>query len=261
MSDRDGAATAAVPDEPPPQRSDAGVVRMTERDINGLVWVGEMYGVPYDLLASLLAVNPGRLRAILTRWRRAGYAGTSRLGLGPGWAWLTKAGMAATGLPYTAGTPSLGRLRHIRAVAAVRLSLEHGTAYRSAGAYWRSERRIRARLGGRVGVRAHVPDAEVHWPAAAAAYGGELWGIEVELTAKALPRTVAIMREMLARTGDFQPGEAPPAELAGLARYTRLVYLASPQARPTVERAAGSLPGPLRSRVVVRDLPDRAVLP
>jgi hypothetical protein len=37
---------------PAPRHSDAGVVRVGGRDIAGLMLCGEMYGAPYDLLAS-----------------------------------------------------------------------------------------------------------------------------------------------------------------------------------------------------------------
>jgi hypothetical protein len=74
---------------PASRRSDAGAVRLGERDVAGLVLTGEMYGAPYDLLAQFLAVRPDRLRGIVARWRNAGYAATGRLGLGPSWCWLT----------------------------------------------------------------------------------------------------------------------------------------------------------------------------
>src|ERR1700729_2655456 len=90
--------SAAEPGAPPPRRAGASVVRLTGRDIAGLVWCGEMHGVPYDLLASLLAVRDDRLRAITARWRRAGYAQTARLGPGAAWGWLTRPGLAAAGL-------------------------------------------------------------------------------------------------------------------------------------------------------------------
>ena len=57
----------------------------------------------------------------------------------------------------------MARLAHIRAVLAARLWLESGEAYQQGRAWWRSERRIRAAAGARVGI-AHVPDAELHWP-------------------------------------------------------------------------------------------------
>jgi hypothetical protein len=192
----------------------------------------------------------------VARWRRAGYAATGRLGPGPAWCWLTRSGLAVTGQHYAPARPALGRLAHIRAVLAVRLSLEASPAYRDGRAWWRSERRIRAAAGGRVGVP-HVPDAEVSWPeVAGSGYAGECWAIEAELTPKPLARTAAIMAGLLAGTADYQPA-APPGPGP---RYGRVVYLASPAARSIVDRAAAALPPGQRSRLVIRDLPEGAVL-
>jgi hypothetical protein len=104
-----------------PPRSDAGAVRLGQRDIDGLILCAEHAGAPYDLLAAALQVEPARLRAIVARWRRAGYAETGPVGPGPAWCWLTPAGMTACGLAYPADRPPLGRLEHIRAVLAARL--------------------------------------------------------------------------------------------------------------------------------------------
>jgi len=201
-------------------------------------------------------VRDERARGILSRWRRAGYADTGRLGPGPAWCWLTRSGLAVTGQHYTATRPALGRLAHIRAVLAIRLSLQDSDAFTDGRAWWRSERRIRAAAGGRVGT-GHVPDAEVSWPdLPASTYAGECWAIEAELTPKPLARTTTIMSGLLTRTSDYrqgaQPGPGP--------RYDRVVYLAAPAARSVVDRAAAELPGHLRSRLVVRDLPSGAVL-
>ena len=57
-----------------PRRSDAGVVRLGQRDIDGLIMLAEHYAAPYDLLAAALGAQPARLRGITARWRRAGYA-------------------------------------------------------------------------------------------------------------------------------------------------------------------------------------------
>src|SRR5216683_1779410 len=110
-------------------RADAGGVRLTGRDIAGLVWCGEMYGIRADLLGSLLDASPDVVRQLHARWRRAGLAETGRLGPGPVWCWLTRLGLEACGLPYAANQPPLGRLRHVHAAGAVRLALEAWDAY------------------------------------------------------------------------------------------------------------------------------------
>ena len=58
----------------PARRADAGMVRLSQRDIDGLMLCGEHYGAPADLLAVALHVRLDRLPAITGRWRRAGYA-------------------------------------------------------------------------------------------------------------------------------------------------------------------------------------------
>jgi hypothetical protein len=238
----------------PARRSDAGTVRIGGRDIAGLMLCGEMYGAPYDLLASFLGVREDRLRGIAARWRTAAYAETGRLGPGPAWCWLTRTGLQATGLGFAPSPPSLGRLAHLRAVLAARLALEASDAGQAGQPWWRSERRIRAAIGGRV-PNGHIPDAEVSWPEIPASpYPGELWAIEVELTPKPLARTVTIMTGLLERRRGYSPGAPAHAR----PRYDRAVYLTSPAARSVVQRAAASLPAPLQARVTVRDLPAEA---
>jgi hypothetical protein len=234
-----------------------------DRDIGGMVYTGEMYGLQVDLLATVLDVSVPQAWAAVSRWRRLGYAESARLGPGPAWVWLTRAGLAACGLRYAPIPPALSRLAHIRAVTTVRLALEGTAGYQRAGAFWRSERRLRARSGrsgGRAGLREHLPDGEVHWPdGAAAAWSGECWAIEAELTRKTVSRTTAIMRDLLARTGDYG-GPAAEARVPGRpVRHTRALYVCSPPARPTVLRARSGL-GAAAARIEVRDLPERAAL-
>lgn len=158
------------------RRADAGMVRTGDRDIAGLLLCGEQYGAPYDLLAAALDVQPARLRGIVARWRQAGYAATGRLGPGPSWCWLTPRGMERVGLPYPAAPPRLARLAHIRAVLAVRLWLAGAEAYQGSGAWWESERRLRAALA-RVPAP-HVADAEIHWPSVEGGpYAGQVWAV------------------------------------------------------------------------------------
>jgi hypothetical protein len=84
-----------VPATGTPRRADYGTVRLGRRDIGGLILCAEHFSAPYDLLAAALGAQPARLRGIVARWRRAGYAATGRLGPGPAWCWLTPADHAA----------------------------------------------------------------------------------------------------------------------------------------------------------------------
>ncbi|HUY48139.1 MAG TPA: hypothetical protein VMV92_20820 [Streptosporangiaceae bacterium] len=65
------------------RRAGAGTVRLTGRDVTGLVLAGEMRGTPHDLLASFPGVREDRLRSVVSRWRRVGYADTGRLARAP----------------------------------------------------------------------------------------------------------------------------------------------------------------------------------
>jgi hypothetical protein len=224
------------------RRADAGTIRLSQRDIDGLLLVGEHYGAPADLLAAALRVEESRLPAITARWRRAGYAATGRLGPGPAWCWLTRDGMTATGLGFPALRPSLGRLAHIRAVLAARLWLTAGPAWASGQAWWHSERRLRADQPA-AGRADHVPDAEIHWPSIAGSpYAGQVWAVEVELTPKPMARTARIMNGLLS-----------------LVWYAQVIYLTAPAAGPVVTRAAASVLEGDRARVVVRELPPSAL--
>jgi hypothetical protein len=231
------------------------------RDVTGLLFAAEMYGVQLDQLAAVLSVGEPRAREIAARWRQRRLAESARLGPGAPWIWLTRAGLASCGLPYGQAPPALSRLAHIRAVVSVRLALESAAGYRAAGAYWRSERRLRARQGGRVGLREHLPDGEVHWPDdAPVAWAGECWAIEAELTPKTASRTVAIMRELLSRTGDYGCLAADAAVPGRRPRHARALYLCSAAARPTVTRARDAL-GAAAARIEIRALPPGAALP
>jgi hypothetical protein len=242
-------------------RPAAAAAHLAGRDIAGLLFVADMYGVQLDQLSAMLGVGEARARGITASWRRARYAESARLGPGGPWTWLTRPGLAACGLPFPATIPALSRLAHLRAVTAVRLALEATSGYRAAGAFWRSERRLRARVGGRVGLREHIPDGEVHWPdGAQAGWAGECWAVEAELTRKTVTRTAAIMREILSRTGDYGCPAAQARVPGGPPRHARVLYVCSPSARPVVARARDAI-GALGRRVEIRDLPPGAGLP
>jgi hypothetical protein len=231
------------------------------RDNAGLLFAAEMYGVQLDQLAVILGVGEPQARRVAAAWRARRYAESARLGPGAPWTWVSRAGLTACGLRYRSAPPALGRLAHIRAVVAARLAIESAPGYAAGGGYWRSERRLRARMGGRVGLREHVPDGEVHWPCGAPVpWAGECWAIEAELTPKTVLRTVTIMRELLSRTGDYgclagevrAPGQPP--------RHERIVYLCTAAAHRVVARAKEEL-GTLGARVEIRTLPRGAAMP
>jgi hypothetical protein len=235
------------------------------RDAAALIFAADMYGVQLDQLALLTRGERGA-RAAAARWRELGYAETARLGPGPAWLWVTRSGLAACGAGYSPARPALSRLAHIRAVAAARIALEATSGFQHAAAFWRCERRIRSRHG--VGVRQHLPDAEVHWPdgsppgspdRAPVGWAGECWAVEAELSPKTVARTVAIMREILTRTGDYGCPAAEASVPGRPARHARALYLCSPAALGTVLRARDAL-GPLGARIEVRNLPPGALL-
>lgn len=238
---------------------------MATADIHtgGLVFTAEMYGVQLDQLAAAFEMPDRRAAALVAKWTGAGLAGAARLGPGPRWVWLTRAGLASCGLPYTAAAPALSRLAHLRAVTAVRLALTATPQFTAAQAFWRSERRLRARFGRKVGLREHIPDGEVHWPELAStgvAWAGECWAIEAELTPKTLAKTITVMREVLARTGDYGCPAADVAVPGWAPRHARVIYLCSPAAQPVVTRARDAV-GDLAARVQIRLLPPAAQWP
>jgi len=226
-----------------------------------MIFVAEMYGVQTDQLAGLLGATERRASALVRRWQAAGWAQAAVLGPGPRWVWLTRDGLIRCGLPYTSGVPGLSRLAHLRAVTAVRLALAAVPQFAAGAGHWRSERSVRASIGGAAGLRGHVPDGQLLWPGGTlVAWAGECWAIEAELTPKTLARTVSIMRDLLTRTGDYgcRPAEVlvPGAD----ALHSRAIYLCAPPARPVVARARDSLGG-LGGQVEIRLLPDGALTP
>src|SRR5215475_12342625 len=100
------------------------------RDAGALAFAADMYGVQLDQLTALLG-GAAAAKAAAARWKELGYAATARLGPGPAWLWVTRAGLTACGLRYSAAPPGLSRLAHIRAVIAARLALESTAAYQA----------------------------------------------------------------------------------------------------------------------------------
>ena len=74
------------------RRIDAGMVRLSQRDIDVFLLCAEHYAVPYDLLAEALGINRNHVSHLMFRWRRSGYMATGAAGpravvvlADPGW--------------------------------------------------------------------------------------------------------------------------------------------------------------------------------
>ena len=256
MPAQDVPGPAAGPERPPAAARTRG---LAVRNADALIFAADMYGVQLDQLAALTG-GERAARAAAARWRELGYADTARLGPGPGLA-LGDPGRARRLRPRLHRRPARpcpGWRTSGRSPRPASRS-RRPAATSAAAAFWRCERRIRSRHG--VGVRQHLPDAEVHWPdGAPVAWAGECWAVEAELSPKTVARTAAIMREILARTGDYGCPAAEAAVPGRPPRHARALYLCSPAALGTVLRARDAL-GPLGARVEVRDLPPGALLP
>lgn len=134
-------------------RSDKGLIMATRRDLYCLAWIAEQYVARADQIQRLLSRFPDRekpfkdeliaettTRDQIARWKRAGWIEYQRvLADEPGYAWVTKKGLALVDLDelYTARAPASTRLSHIYAVNQLRLWMDLQFA-------WKSERRYRS---------------------------------------------------------------------------------------------------------------------
>lgn len=226
-----------APDQGRKRRADAGQVRATERDVLGMFWVVEMYGMPLDLLRRLLGTSEGAVRNMIARWRRAGWAESGKVDAGPMWVWATRLGAERFGrYPYAYNVPGASRTPHIRAVIRTRMALEAGTSE----PYWRSERELRYVEGTAVGApgqRRHFADGELEY---SDSQGNRLrLLVEVEITPKPFERVKSIMTQVLTAAG----------------RGGQVLYMVNARTRPLVERARNEM-GARAADVLIRDIPD-----
>ena len=230
-----------------------------------LGFVAEMYAVQLDQLAVLL-VSEGepvdsaaaQARELVARWRAAGYVESDQLSLGEPWVWATRKGLDACGLRTKVARPAARTLRHTHAVTDVRLAIQEAPSW-SAGAFWRAERSMLAELEF-PGRPEHVPDGEVHWPPdVGSSSGAQVLAVEVEISRKSVVRTAAIMREVLARTGDYGASATSAAQPGVAPRYAYLVYVCSYTSVRNVLEARAEVGSPLAEQIEVYDLPESAM--
>jgi hypothetical protein len=159
------------------------VVRPTQRDLEVLRWLGEMYGAPLAVVGQLYGTGDRVTRRHAARLEQAGFASRQ---LAPGGAWLvpTLRGLRYAGLDY-AVWPLVGwKAEHLAAVARLRLEVE--AAYPDGR--WTSERAVRADWHG-TGARVRIPDGILDLP-------GCRVGLEVELHRKGQHRYPGILADV-----------------------------------------------------------------
>lgn len=179
------------------ERSDKGSIKITERDLSVLRFIGEQYAVRQDQLARLLkrraqgALSDSATRAVVARWEKAGLTDSRKVITDePKFIWLTRRGLDEVGLAFKPWAPTAASLVHIFWTNQVRIHTED----RHPAALWRSERELRkGRMMQSISTtQAHEVDAEIHLPEGVVA-------VEVELTAKSVQRRRSIMSEVAGR--------------------------------------------------------------
>ncbi len=187
------------------RRSDAGHIRIAQRDLELLRVVGEQFAITLPQLARLMGRSEHAARWLRARWQRAGWVeGRALLVSEPVFVWLTRPGQRLAGLPYKLWVPNAALLAHIRAVTDVRLWVEG----RRPEAEWVSERALaKAQERGPGRRHGHRPDALVR------AEGHEV-AVEVELTLKKRERLERLVRETASRYGSVWYFAAPAPQAA-----------------------------------------------
>jgi hypothetical protein len=210
------------------ERSDKGSIKITDRDLAVLSFVGHQYAVRADQLARLLkrpapgALSESATRAVIARWEKAGLTQSKKvIADEPRFVWLTRRGLDEVGLAFKPWSPTAASLAHIFWTNQVRMHTEE----RHPDSSWRSERELRK---GRVmqsisTTERHEVDAEIVLAQGTVA-------VEVELSAKSVERRRSIM-----------------SEVAG--RYATVWYFAAPQVQGLLEETRQSVSGSDRVRI------------
>ena len=166
------------------RRSDAGQVRLTERDAAVLRFLGDQFGCPLSVVADLYGVGDRVARRHVARLERAGFA--SRLPVaGQQWVVPTRAGLRFADLDHDVWQPRAWKLEHVEGVARLRLAL---TA-RYPDAVWTSERAIRSRWAN-TGARVRYADGQLDLP------DGRCIGVEWETHRKKRHEYEGIVRDV-----------------------------------------------------------------
>lgn len=196
-------------------RVDAGTVRVTDRDLLIFRWLADMkaiYETDLSVLISRMPPAPGavagrrpspvRVRALLARWQRAGFAEARKLIYGrPRIVRLQRAGATLVGVDSFRETAEVTAYHQCEA-SRVRLYLE-GRQSPTLGrlVHWESERAFRSDLDALGLARRGRPGGDrdrVHVPDGVATYEhGQRVAVEVERSVKAPVRLAGIVEQLL----------------------------------------------------------------
>ncbi len=179
-------------------RRDAGIPKLSERDLWLLGWIGEQWGVQRDQLEKLLARRIARQdlvtrqgflssKGVIERWEAQGLAVYRKLVVErPGWIWLTKKGLSELGFSFSyVELKPTSDLNHMYWTNQVRMYVEAKHADR----VWISERALKYGRQGRKNWLRHPTDGDI----LAGEDLSKRIAVEVELTAKSYDRTLEIM--------------------------------------------------------------------
>ena len=179
-------------------RRDKGEIRLNDRDLLVLQWIGEQYAVRFDTLQVLLGHSAQQVtkvenllgdtsaRRVLDRWKQENLVQDRKILSGqPKWVWLTAHGLRQMNLPYKPKDPVAGQLLHLHLVNRIRLHAEAKYAHFKS---WRGERQMRYEHWNDKAF--HVPDGEVILT------NNEVIAVEIERTLKSRRRIDAIVKQL-----------------------------------------------------------------
>ena len=194
------------------KRSDAGVIQITDRDIELLTWIGEQFAVRYDQVGEVLrryavehrgkAIGEEAIKKAVGRWVRGDFVIRKKIkATEPAWVYLSKKGIETVGLTFPFREPSVSQLNHYFHINKVRLALEALYA-KDPTARWVSENSIISRwvaegdysYNSTATVKRHRPDGEFSYTEEGVF---KTVAIEVELTQKSRKRLDKIIAELL----------------------------------------------------------------
>ncbi len=239
-------------------RADKGIIRLTARDREALLWLYEMRAVYEDDLALVLSptvpIGLPAVRAVVRRWQRAGVARADRIFMDRGR--IVRLTLDGARLVADVDRWSEGAVTtavHTAEVARIRLTLEaRGEIAGNRIVGWVSERAWRSEFFEAVRRGAHAPDGIAVLESAVwqGIYGDQV-AVEVERTNHGLARTRKVLVDLM----DQYPVTiyAVPKGADAIARTVQTAY---EQARRLMREQQRSRIGELYFLIIPESLPE-----